>query len=118
MSVYNYPSSGEGATAMADGAETATALAALTAEVAGLRQSLALMLETQATHTEMLRSLMEAAAAPAEPEIAVADALTQIAELLSRQTAGLEAIRAVLLRLPEDVGQTVAAGVRTALSGG
>ena len=116
------PSSGTGATAMTDAAtaaaETATALAALTAEVAGLWQGLALMLETQATHTEMLRALLEAAAAPGEPETVLADTLAQIAGLLSRQTSGLEAIQSILLRLPEDVGRTVAAGVREALSGG
>jgi len=104
---------------MADGAaETASALAALTAEVAGLRQGLALMLETQATHTEMLRALLEAAATPGEPETALADTLAQIAGLLSRQSSGLEAIQSILLRLPEDVGRTVAAGVREALSSG
>jgi len=101
---------------MADGAETA--LAALTAEVAGLRQGLALMLETQATHTEMLRALLEAAATPGGSETVLSDSLAQIAAILSRQTAGLEAIRGVLQRLPQDVGQTVATGVREALSGG
>jgi hypothetical protein len=99
-------------------ADTATTLAALQAEVAGLRQGLTLMLETQATHTEMLRHLMEAAAAPGESESALSDALAKIAGILTRQTNGLEAIQAVLLRLPEDVGQTVAAGVREALSRG
>lgn len=100
------------------GGETATALTALQAEVAALRQSLALMLETQATHTEMLRQLMEAAATPGEPETALSDALAKIAVLLTRQAGGLEAVQAVLMRLPQDVGQSVAAGVREALSGG
>lgn len=99
-------------------ADTAAALSALQAEVAGLRQSLALMLETQATHTEMLRRLMEAAAALSEPETELADSLAQIAAILSRQSGALEAIQAMLLRLPQDVGQTVAQGVRQALSGG
>jgi chemotaxis response regulator CheB len=103
---------------MADAAATAAALAALATEVAGLRQSLALMLETQATHTEMLRHLMEAAAAPDESETALSDTLAKIAGILSRQTGGLEAIQAVLLRMPQDVGESVAAGVREALSGG
>lgn len=100
------------------GGGTAATLAALQAEVAALRQSLALMLETQATHTEMLRRLMEAAATPGEPETALADALAKILTVLNRQSGGLEAMQAVLLRLPEDVGQNVAAGVREALSGG
>ena len=98
--------------------ETATALAALTAEVAGLRQGLRLMLETQATHTEMLRALLEAAATPSEPETALFDTLARIAALVSQQTSRLAEIHMVLRRLPQDVGQTVAAGVRQALSGG
>jgi chemotaxis response regulator CheB len=93
-------------------------LAALRAEVAALRQALALMLEAQATQTEMLRQLMAAAATPSESETALSEALAQIAAILNRQTSGLEAVQAVLLRLPEDVGQSVAAGVREALSGG
>jgi len=97
-------------------ADMATALAALRTEVAGLRQGLALMLETQATHTEMLRTLMEAAAAPGESETALSDTLAKIAAILTRQASGLDALQAVLLRLPEDVGQTVAQGVRQALS--
>jgi hypothetical protein len=99
-------------------ADTATVLAALQAEVVGLRQGLTLMLEAQATHTEMLRSLMAASAAPAESEAVLSDALAKIAGILTRQTNGLEAIQAVLLRLPQDVGQTVAEGVREALSRG
>jgi chemotaxis response regulator CheB len=99
-------------------ADTAMALAALQAEVAGLRQGLALMLETQATHTEMLRRLMEASMAPGESETALSETLARIAAILARQTNGLEAIQTVLLRLPQDVGQTVAAGVREALSRG
>jgi hypothetical protein len=98
--------------------DAAAAMAALTVEVSGLRQSLALMLETQATHSEMLRRLLEASAAPAGPETALAESLAKIAGILSRQTGSLEAIQAVLLRLPQDVGRTVAEGVREALSGG
>jgi hypothetical protein len=74
---------GEDATAMAD--EATAALATLTAEVARLRQSLALMLETQATQSEMLRQLLEAAAAPTEPENRLADVLAQIAATLRDQ---------------------------------
>ena len=98
--------------------DAAAAVVALTAEVAGLRQSLALMLETQAAHSEMLRQLLLASAAPTEPETALAESLAKIAGILARQTGSLEAIQAVLLRLPQDVGQTVAEGVREALSGG
>jgi len=100
----------------AAGGETATALTALQAEVATLRQTLGLMLETMETHTEMLQGLMESATAPGEAEIELSNALAQIAGLLTRQSGGLEAIQSVLLRLPEDIGQSVAAGVREALS--
>jgi len=89
-------------------------LAALQAEVAGLRQGLGLMLETQATHTEMLRQLLMAAT-PGEPETALADSLAQIAAILTRQSGALEAVKAILARLPQDVGQTVAQGVREVL---
>lgn len=102
----------------AAGGETTAALAALQAEVATLRQTLGLMLETMETHTEMLRRLMQAATAPGEAETELSEALAQIAGLLTRQSGGLEAIQAVLLRLPEDIGQSVAAGVREALSDG
>jgi hypothetical protein len=57
-----------------------------------------------------------AATRPGEPERALSGALAQIAAMLSRQTSGLEAIQSILLRLPQDVGQTVAEGVREALS--
>jgi hypothetical protein len=107
---------------MADGAaealDTAAVLAALQAEVAGLRQGLALMLETQATHTEMLRAMLTAAAAQSEPEEALSDALARVAAILGDQTGKLAAIHTVLQRLPQDVGQSVAEGVRTALSRG
>lgn len=99
---------------MAD--EATAALAALTAEVAGLRQSLALMLETQATHSEMLRQLLEAAAAPTEPETRLADVLARIAATLRDQGRQIEAVEAILRQLPADVGQAVGRGVRDALS--
>jgi hypothetical protein len=104
---------------MADAAtEAITALRGLAAEVAGLRQSLALMLEAQETHTEMLQQLLAAAAAPGAPEHELSDKLAQLAAILHHQTITLEAIRSMLLQLPQDVGQTVAQGVREALAGG
>ena len=102
----------------AAGPATESAVVALQAEVAILRQTLALMLETMETHTEMLQRLMEAAAAPGEAETALSNALADIAVLLTRQSGGLETIQAALLRLPEDIGRSVAAGVREALSDG
>jgi hypothetical protein len=105
---------------MMDGAaETTTAtLAAFQAEVSGLRQGLTLMLETQSTHTEMLRVLLTAAAAQTEPEEALSDALARIAAILGDQTGKLAAMHTTLLRLPQDVGQAVAEGVRAALPRG
>jgi hypothetical protein len=96
--------------------ESAAALTALMAEVAGLRQSLALMLETQGTHSKILRQLLEAAAAPVEPENRLAVALEQVAATLRDQGQQLGAVEAVLRQLPADVGQAVGQGVREALS--
>jgi ABC-type transporter Mla subunit MlaD len=101
---------------MEKSAEISERLAALTAEVAGLRQSLALMLETQATHTEMLRALLEAATAPEGPEDRLAAALAQIAATLRDQGRQLESVEGVLRQLPADVGRAVGQGVRAALA--
>jgi hypothetical protein len=79
---------------IADEAAAAAALAVLATKVARLRQGPALMLETQATHAAMLRSLMEAAATPEESETALFDAPAKIAGILGRQTGVLEAIPA------------------------
>ena len=54
------------------------------------------------------------ATTPSEPDMA--DALAQIAAILSRQTNGLEAVESMLLRCCRMSGQTVVGGVRKALS--
>jgi hypothetical protein len=114
------PRYGTGHKAMVAGAaaDMTAVLAALQAEVAGLRQGLGLMLETQATHTEMLRHLLTAAAAPEAAESTLADNLTRIATTLDRQSGDLEALRTVLDGLPREIGAMVAQGVREALGEG
>lgn len=97
-------------------AEQAT-LAGLQADLAALRQGLGLMLETQAVHSELLRQLLVAAAAPAEAEGPLADSLAEIAGLLARQGDSLAALQGQLAGLPREVGDSVAHGVRDALRG-
>ena len=74
------------------------------------------MLETQATHTEMLLQLLMAASGPAPEESPVAEALTHLAAAIGAQTLLLHEVSRGLERLPEEVGREVAGGLRTALS--
>jgi hypothetical protein len=90
-------------------------VAALRRAVERLEQGLRLMLETQATHTELLGKLMEAAAKPGAPEDALSDALAQIATALRQQTDSMGAIQASFAALPDQVADAVAEGVRDAL---
>jgi hypothetical protein len=99
---------------MAD--DTQIELAALRLAVERLTQGLQLMLETQATHTEMLRQLQEAAAAEPEPS-PVADTLAQLAATLRHHSEVLEGVRVGLEGLPGEVGSAVAQGMRAALAG-
>ena len=71
-------------------------IADLTASVEVLSQGLRLMLETQDTHTEMLKALLKAAARPEEE--------TQVEKLLARIVAGLEAQTESLARLETGIG--------------
>lgn len=80
-----------------------------------LTQGLTLMLETQATHTEMLRQLLQAAAAPMPEESPVAEALTKLAATIAAQTLLLHEVGRGLERLPGEVGREVAGGLRAAL---
>jgi ABC-type transporter Mla subunit MlaD len=96
---------------------------AVAREVAELRQSvdrltqgLQLMLETQATHSEMLGKLLVAATQPTPQETELGAVLARIAALLGDQTRQLEAVRTILKALPADVGTAVAASVRDGLA--
>lgn len=98
--------------------DLAGTLKALQTEVAALRQSLSLMLETQATHTEMLRQVLEAASAPVPGEGSLTETLSRISAALTQYANGLGAIRTVLERLPADVGAAVAQAMRDTLPRG
>jgi len=51
-----------------ESSEIAAKLVSLREAIERLEQGLGLMLETQAAHSEMLREILQAAAAPGEPE--------------------------------------------------
>lgn len=61
--------------------------------VNGLRQ----MCETQATHTDMLQSILVAATAPVEGDSDLADTLAKIVAAIEGQTLILAAIRKALV---------------------
>jgi hypothetical protein len=88
---------------------------ALCLAVGRLTQGLTLMLETQATHTEMLRQLLMAASGPMPEESPVADALTKLAATIAAQTLLLHEVNRSLGRLPDEVGREVVGGLRAAL---
>ena len=98
------------------------ALDRLLADVAGLRtyvqaltQGLSLMQEAQATHTEMLRELLQLAAAdPAHSPLA--DVMAQILVVLTGNQAALERLGGQLAGLPEHIGSQVARAVEKALA--
>jgi predicted transcriptional regulator len=77
--------------AMSD--EVAAELARLRDTVETLTQGLRMMVETQATHTEMLRAILEAATEEAG-ESPLPGLLTQIVDRLDEQTALLHRIEA------------------------
>jgi hypothetical protein len=108
---------GRGATVMSAEAEDRAEdrIAALRLAVDRLTQGLTLMLETQATHTEMLRQLLITASDPAPEESPVAEALTHLAATIGAQTLLLHKVSRGLERLPEEVGREVAGGLRAAL---
>ena len=97
--------------------DVAGELAGLRTAVDRLTQGLQLMLETQATQTEMLRAVLEAASSPAPADRELSDLLARIAATLQAQGGSLQAILKTLTSLPADVGTAVAASVRDGLAG-
>jgi small-conductance mechanosensitive channel len=93
----------------------ASELTELRTAVDQLTQGLQLMLETQATHTEMLLKLLQAATQPASPSQALEATLTQIATILRDHGGKLDALHSVMKSLPSDVGSAVALSVRDGL---
>ena len=97
--------------------DVAGELAGLRTAVDRLTQGLQLMLETQATQTEMLRAVLEAASSPAPADRELSDQLARIAATLQAQGGSLQAILKTRPSLPADVGTAVAASVRDGLAG-
>ncbi|HXW71153.1 MAG TPA: hypothetical protein VEK34_06930 [Methylocella sp.] len=97
--------------------EIASELASLREAIDRLEQGLGLMLDTQGTHSELLREILHAAAVPTEAEQPLTDMVAQLISTMNEQHAELTAIGAVLRRLPADVGLAVAGAVRNGLKG-
>jgi hypothetical protein len=97
------------------GNELGAELAELRAAVDRLEQGLRLMLETQATHSEMLREILQAAAVPVEPETPLTGVLAGLIAAMNEQQAELKTIGAVMQSLPADVGAAVGAAIRGGL---
>ena len=100
----------------AAGAEALTELDRLRRSVDQLVHGLQAMVETQATHTEMIRRLLAAATAPSDPEHHVARQLEQVVDLLVSQGAQMRTIGSTLKVLPAEVGSAVARQVTAALA--
>jgi ABC-type transporter Mla subunit MlaD len=90
------------------------AIERLAGEVAGLRsdmraltQGLGLMLDAQATHTAMLRQLLEAATADPGPS-PIAETLQEILSVLTASQETLESLATDAESLPERVAQQLA----------
>lgn len=98
-----------------------TAIERLIEEVGGLRtdvqaltQGLILMQENQATHTEMLRELLQMAAQDPGPN-PLADVMSQILRVLTGNQAAVERLAGQLGELPEQLGREMARAVERAL---
>lgn len=100
-----------------ESSEIVSELASLREAIERLEQGLGLMLETQATHSEMLREILQAAATPAAEEQALTAMVSDLLTTLNAQQAELAAIGVVMRRLPEDIGSAVAGAVRDGLKG-
>ncbi len=97
--------------------EIAMELSSLREAVDKLEQGLRLMLETQETHSEMLRQILLAAAAPAKPEEKLSELLAGLLGTLKGQQAELSAIGTIMRSLPKDIGSAVAGAVADGLKG-
>ncbi|MGO9721414.1 MAG: hypothetical protein ACLPOA_12725 [Methylocella sp.] len=100
-----------------ESSEIVSELASLRDAIERLEQGLRLMLDTQEAHSEILREILHAAAAPAEPEQELAGVIAGLIASINGQHAELTAIGAVMRRLPADIGSAVAIAVRDGLKG-
>ena len=106
-----------GVTIGAAGGDVAAELAGLRRSVDQLAQALEQMLDTQATQTEMLGTILEATTVPTEPETKLADLLATIVAKLDDQTEQFVLQGRFLVRLPEDIGTVIAEQLASALAG-
>lgn len=90
-------------------------IAGLRTDVQALTQGLILMQEGQATHTEMLRELLQMAGQEPGPS-PLADALAQIVVLLTANQAAVERLGGQLATLPEQLGSQVAHAITLAVA--
>lgn len=98
------------------------ALERLANEIAGLRtdmqaltQGLMLMQENQATHTEMLRELLQMAAQDPGPN-PLADVMAQILRVLTGNQVAVERLGTHFADLPEQLGDQMARAVERTLA--
>lgn len=91
-------------------------LAKLRVSIDRLAQGLQLVVETQQTHSEMLRELLVAAAAPEPKGSPLNDALAAVATGLREQMTSLNAVQRTLAQLPAEVGSAVTQSLQAALS--
>lgn len=89
-----------------DGIEAA--IAGLRHEVSLVVQGLSQMLATQQVHTELLRTVVEAAGSPVGEAHDLAESLLRIAGALKTQAETLGAIRTGIEKLPSEVGAALA----------
>jgi ABC-type transporter Mla subunit MlaD len=85
-------------------------IAGLRTEMRALTQGLRLMLETQATHTEMLREILAAATLEPAPS-PLAETLQQIFAELEATHAALAGLSEHIEKMPERIGEEIAAAL-------
>lgn len=96
--------------------EVAAELAKLRHSIDLLEQGLSQMLETAATHTEMLHKLLVAATADTKPEQDLAILLTAVVARLADNNVALRALGKAMADMPQTVGQAVASEMAQALA--
>ncbi len=91
-------------------------MASLQHSMAQLQQGVVQLVETTATHTELLRAVLAATTAETGPEETLADLLEQIVGRLGDQASLLRGIGVSMARLPADVGAEVGERMASALA--